>query len=54
VKFLAVVLIILALAAALMFVGSYLRGDLYGQWVFGFMAVLLALAAGMVWSEGER
>lgn len=52
-RFLAVVLLILAVGAVLMFAGSFLRGDVLGQWLFGFMAVLLALAAGMAWSEGD-
>lgn len=50
-RFLAVVLLILAVGAVLMFAGSWLRGDVLGQWLFGFMAIFLGVGAGMAWSE---
>ena len=53
-RFLSIVLLILALGAALMCAGSYLRGDVLGQWLFGFITVFLALGAGMTWSEGDE
>lgn len=52
-RFLALVLVILALAAALMFAGSFQRGDVLGQWLFGFLVVLLGLGAGLVWGEDD-
>ena len=53
-RFLAVVLAILGVGAVLMFAGSWLRGDTLGQWLFGFMAVFLGVAAGMAWGEDEK
>lgn len=53
-RFFAIVVMLLALAAGLVCVGSILRHDTLQAWLTGIVAVFLMLGAGMLWGEDRE